>query len=144
MALILLSAFAIYGLMNANPISHVPYSVFETQIDERNIQTINIRDDSADGLFKLEPEKVATYDPTTGSPRPSRKKAGEKETYSKQFYVELPTDTQSRSQLLERMRQLKAEDPEFVYDVIPGSIANQIYWMLYIGLGIAAVALMWT
>jgi cell division protease FtsH len=144
LALILLSAFAIYGLMNANPISHVPYSVFETQIDERNIQTINIRDDSADGLFKLEPAKVATYDPTTGSPRPARKKVGEKENYNKQFYVELPTDTQSRSQLLERMRQLKAEDPEFVYDVIPGSIANQIYWMLYIGLGIAAVALMWT
>ncbi len=124
-------------------ISDVPYSVFEAQLDSKNIQNITLRSDSAIGFFKIPPPKETTYD-AEGRPRKPRTVDGKPETYNKQFYVELPADPESQSKLLDRIRALKAQDPELLYDVVPGSPTEQVYWLIYLGLGVATVVLLWT
>ncbi len=55
-------AFGLFSIINADPFSHVPYHVFEAELERHNIRVIRIRDDSADGFFKTAPEKGVTYD----------------------------------------------------------------------------------
>ncbi len=142
--LIIGMAIGLYGLINAEPVSHVPYHVFEAELEQHNIRVIRIRDDSADGFFKLAPVKAVTYDEKGNLKPPKVAEDGTKETYQKKFFVELPTDQVSRGKLLERVSALKKEDPELAYDVSPGSIVDQVYVLLYIGLAIATVVLLWT
>jgi cell division protease FtsH len=142
--LIIGMAVGLYGLISAEPVSHVPYHVFEAELERHNIRVIRIRDDSADGFFKTAPEKAITYDEKGNVRPPKVAEDGTKESYQKKFFVELPTDQVSRGKLLERVSALKKQDPELAYDVSPGSIVDQVYFLLYIGLGIATVALLWT
>jgi cell division protease FtsH len=138
---ILISFWVFRGVSD---ISEVPYSVFETQLEKKNIQNIDIRDDSAIGFFKIQPAKETTYNFKGVPNKPKLTADGKPETYTKQFYVQLPTDTQSRSDLLEKIRKLKVEDPDLVYTVIPGSITDQVYWLIYIALAAATLFLLWT
>ena len=138
---ILISFWVFRGISD---ISEIPYSVFETQLENKNIQNIDIRDDSAIGFFKIQPPKETTYDFKGVPKKPKPTADGKPETYTKQFYVQLPTDTQSRSKLIEKMRALKAADTELAYNVIAGSITDQIYWFIYIALAAATLFLLWT
>ncbi len=42
------------------------------------------------------------------------------------------------------MYEIKKVDPELDYDVAGGSVIDQVYFLLYIGLAIATIALLWT
>jgi cell division protease FtsH len=144
LALVMFAAFAVYGLFNSASVSQIPYSVFEEQIEKRNIQSVDIRDDSADGFFKIAPEQITTYDAKGMPVQPKVGPNGEPATYSKKFFVEIPNDSQSHSQLLNRIRELKEKDPDLLYDVKPGSLINQVYWLLYLGIAIATALLVWS
>ncbi len=137
-------AFGLFSIINADPFSHVPYHVFEAELERHNIRVIRIRDDSADGFFKTAPEKGVTYDEKGKIKPPKVSEDGTKETYQKKFFVELPTDPVSRGKLLERVYEIKKVDPELDYDVAGGSVIDQVYFLLYIGLAIATIALLWT
>jgi cell division protease FtsH len=136
-------AATLYSVLNSDTGS-VGYDVFEAELDKQNIQVIRVRDDSADGFFKSAPERGIEYD---AKGVPIKRKAGDdgrRETYDRRFYVQLPTDTQSRSKLLEKFKSIKEKDPEFSYTVVPGSVTNQVYMLIYLGLGVATIALLWS
>ncbi len=125
-------------------ISQVPLWVFEAEIEKKNIQNVDVRNDSATGFFKMPPEKAATYDAKGVAKKPKVTPDGKPETYGRQFYVEIPADTQSHSELLDKIRDLKSKDPELAYNVIPGSITDQVNWIIYLVLAAATIFLLWT
>ncbi len=137
-------AASLYVMLNVEPGSDVSYDVFDAQLEKQNIKFIRVRDDSAEGFFKIPPEKGVVYDAKGIPQKPRLSDDGKTDTYEKKFFVQLPTDTQSRSKLLDRLRELKKGDPEFGYDVTPGSITGQLYTFLYLGIAVASIALIWS
>ena len=142
-ALVVLAGMLIYSIRIDPEVSDIPYSVFQEQLAAKNIAKLEIRSDIGAGFFKIPPEKSITYD-AQGTPKPPKTTAeGKAETFKKQFVVALPTDTQSRSALLETLKQLKTDDKELSYDIIAGNSTDQFMMLFYIVLGIATLVLLW-
>jgi len=138
---ILVSFWAFRGI---GDISEVPLHIFEAELENRNIQNIDIRNDSAMGYFKIAPEKGISYDSRGVPKKPKLTASGKPETFNRQFYVKLPTDTQSHNAFLEKIRSVKEQDKDLAYDVIPGSLTDQVYYVFYLALGFATIFLLWT
>lgn len=131
-------------LKSTGDLSDVPYSVFIEQLDANNIKHIKITDTTGIGIFKVAPPKVSVFDINGSERKPKTGVNGTTETYKKEFVVTLPDDTQSRSQLLERLKELKkSSDPDLTYDIVAGNVSDQLVMLTYIGIGIASIALLW-
>ncbi len=144
MMIILASVAAFFLFQSARSVSKIPLSVFNEQIDAKNLVKLDVYDGYAYGMFKVPPEKSKSYDPTGKLTIPSKDAQGNFERYRKQFFVSLPTDTNSRSKLIEQLESLKRENPDFIYDVSSGDVAGQLTMFLYIGIGIATLVLLWS
>ena len=141
--LIVLAGMLVYSARTDPAISDIPYSVFQEQLAAKNIAKLEIRGDIGSGFFKIPPEKSITYD-LKGIPKPPKTTSdGKTETFNRQFVVALPMDTQSRSALLDTLKELKTTDKELSYDIVLGNATDQLMTLFYIALAVATLVLLW-
>ena len=143
-ALVILAVMLVYSIRTDPDVSDIPYSVFEEQLASKNIAKIEIRSDLATGFFKVLPEKSTSYDAQGVPKRPKNTPDGKPESYKRQFAVDLPTDTQSRSALLKSLKDLKADDQELSYDIVSGNSTDQFMTFFYIIIAVTTLVLLWS
>lgn len=147
-ALVLLSAFALMFYINASQVSRIDYSFLEEQLEKNNVQEITLYDSYAQGRFRVPPDKPATYN-ADGVLVPA--KPGE--VLKREFDVLVPSDSSSRSALLDRLNKLRQEskternvdNPDSLttvpleYKVVPGNALNTVMTFLWLGILVATV-----
>ena len=147
-ALVLLSAFALMFYINASQVSRIDYSFLEAQLERNNVQEITLYDSYAQGRFRVPPDKPATYN-AEGALVPA--KPGE--VLKREFDVLVPSDSSSRSALLDRLNKLRQETkterdidtPDSLttvpleYKVVPGNALNTVMTFLWLGILVATV-----
>ena len=147
-ALVLLSAFALMFYISASQVSRIDYSFLEEQLERNNVQELTLYDSYAQGRFRVPPDKPASYN-ADGVLVPA--KPGE--VLKREFDVLVPSDSSSRSALLDRLNKLRQEtktvrdvdDPDSItmapleYKVVPGSALNTVMTFLWLGILVATI-----
>ncbi|XZE18237.1 ATP-dependent zinc metalloprotease FtsH [Pirellulaceae bacterium SH449] len=147
-ALVLLTAFGLMFYISASQVSRIDYSFLEEQLERNNVQEITLYDSYAQGRFRVPPDKPPTYNAEGAlvPPKPG-------EVLKREFDVLIPSDSSSRSALLERLNKLRQEtklerdvdNPESLtmapleYKVVPGNALNTIITFLWLGILVATV-----
>jgi cell division protease FtsH len=147
-ALVLLAAFGLMFYISASQVSRIDYSFLEEQLERNNIQEITLYDSYAQGRFRVPPDKPPTYNAegVLVPPKPG-------EVLKREFDVLIPSDSSSRSALLERLNKLRKEtkmerdvdNPESLtvapleYKVVPGNTLNTVITFLWLGILVATV-----
>lgn len=147
-ALVLLSAFALMFYISASQVSRIDYSFLEEQLERNNVQELTLYDSYAQGRFRAPPDKPATYNAegVLVPPKPG-------EVLKREFDVLVPSDSSSRSALLDRLNKLRQEtkterdvdNPDSLtkapleYKVVPGNALNTVMTFLWLGILVATV-----
>ncbi len=107
-AIVLLATLGLMFFFNSTKVSRVDYSFFLEQLDKENLQSLKIYDAYIQGTFKVPPEKPASFDPQGNIVRPKLVN-GDIEKLNKDFEVSIPTDSNSRAQLLEKIEAVQVK-----------------------------------
>ena len=134
---------AVFLFQSSRDSSHIPLSVFRSQLEDKNLEQVIVYNGSAYGSFKVPPVRPNLPGPDGKMAPPSEDQQGNPARYSKKFYVQLSPDTNSRSQLLDDLESLKREDKNFYYDVNSTDMGSQVATFIYIGVAVATLAIIW-
>lgn len=121
----------------------IPFAVFTQELGKENLREIVLFDGYATGAFVVRPEKPVALDQDGNPTKQPTDIQGKPERYQKRFYVNLPPDTNSRSELIKQLEALRAKKPEFIFDVNTAD-ATQFMTLVYILLTIGTLVLLWT
>lgn len=156
--LVLLATLGLMFFFNGMATSRVDYGFFLEQLDAENLQKVTVYDSYVQGTFKTPPEKPVTIDSQGNIKRPVTAN-GDVERYNKDFEVFIPSDTNTRAQLFEKLYALQAKsrkpvestdlnDPASIaskdvvpleIQVIPGNALNSLLTLISFGVLIATI-----
>lgn len=158
-AVVLMAAIGLMFFVNGMSISRIDYGFFLEQIDKENLQRVTIYDSYAQGTFKVQPEKPVTRD-ANGNIKEPKLVNGQVERLNKDFEVFIPTPSESRAALIEKLDALRRKsiaavgeegtneeggvNPSSVpleINIVPGSIGNTLLTLLSTGVLIATIVI---
>mgnify|MGYP003337186936 CR=1 FL=1 len=147
--LLLLSMLMLFWV-GPPPTSRIDYSFFLKQLDRNNIKQLTIYPSSAEGVFKVPPERPVEYDAFGKIAEPKKSANGTIEKLAERFQVALPSEGEVRRELFARLDRERTQKPandegvsdpavdSLIYDVVPSTNWNPLFTLL----GIASFLLL--